>query len=120
MRLAKVLPMRSNAVPTAGTTQRASAVRMEIKQGALTPSHQHETECLMVVLEGALRISLRGQTVTVRANEMVHIPPQHEHSTEAITDSIALSIATSTGQVAEWNGCGPFVHDDPDQYLWGV
>lgn len=120
MRFAKVLPMRSNALPQADSSsaRRASAVRMEMKQGTLTHKHRHESDCLMLVLEGALRVSAHGQTITVRANEMVHIPPQQEHSAEAIADSVALSISTSAA--AEWSGCGPFVHDDPDQYLWGV
>jgi len=121
MRHAKVQAVRSNTVPTAESSaaNRASAVRMEMKQGTLTHKHQHEGECLMVVLQGALRISLRGgQTVTVRANEMLHIPSQHEHVAEAIADSVALSISTSAA--ADWSGCGPFVQDDPDQYLWGV
>lgn len=120
MRVAKVHAMKSNGAPMtdASSNNGASAVRMEMKQGALTHKHQHESECLMVVLEGALRISMRGQTVTVRANEMLHIPPQHEHFAEAIADCVALSISTS--HAAEWSGCGPFVHDDPDQYLWGV
>ena len=121
MRHAKVQAVRSNTVPAAESSpaNRASAVRMEMKQGALTHKHQHEGECLMVVLQGALRISLRGgQTVTLRANEMLHIPSQHEHVAEAIADSVALSISTSAA--ADWSGCGPFVQDDPDQYLWGV
>ena len=120
MQFPKVIPMRSNALPQADSSsaQSTSAVRMEMKQGALTHKHQHESDCLMVVLEGELRICLRGQAVTVRANEMLHIPPQSEHFAEAIADSVALSISTSAA--AEWSGCGPFVHDDPDQYLWGV
>ncbi|HLW55469.1 MAG TPA: cupin domain-containing protein [Candidatus Angelobacter sp.] len=115
----KVQSVRTSASTTDGAApNRPSAVRMEMKQGTLTHNHHHESECLMVVLEGVLRISLRGQMVTVRANEMLHIPPQHEHFAEAIADSVALSISTSAA--AEWSGCGPFVHEDPDQYLWGV
>jgi quercetin dioxygenase-like cupin family protein len=120
MKHANIKPTKSNASSpaTGASAQHASAVRMEMKQGALTHKHRHESECVMVVLQGALKISLRGQTVTVRANEMLHIPSQDEHFAEAIADSVALSIATS--HAAEWSGCGPFVHDDPDQYLWGV
>jgi quercetin dioxygenase-like cupin family protein len=117
---ARVQAIKSNVAGSNSANSRAGAVRMEMKQGALTHKHQHESECVMVVLQGALRVSVRGKTVTVRANEMLHIPPQHEHFAEAITDSVALSIATSTGPATEWSGCGPLVHDDPDQYLWGV
>lgn len=92
-------------------------VRLEIKKGALTQTHRHETECLVIVLEGAWRVHLRDRAVTVRANEMLHIPPQHEHFAEALADTVALSISAGS---ADFTGCGPFLHDDPDQYLWGV
>ncbi len=92
-------------------------VRLEIKKGALTETHCHDTECLVIVLEGAWRVHLRDRAVTVRENEMLHIPSQHEHFAEALADTVALSISNSAG---EWTGCGPFLHEDPDQYLWGV
>jgi quercetin dioxygenase-like cupin family protein len=92
-------------------------VRLEIRKGALTETHRHETECLVIVLEGAWRVHLRDRAVTVRENEMLHIPPRHEHFAEALADTVALSISTSA---IDWTGCGPFVHEDPDQYLWGV
>ncbi len=92
-------------------------VRLEIKKGSLTETHCHETECLVIVIQGAWRVYLRDRAVTVRENEMLHIPPRHEHFAEALADTVALSISTST---SEWTGCGPFLHEDPDQYLWGV
>jgi quercetin dioxygenase-like cupin family protein len=92
-------------------------VRLEIKQGEMTKNHQHETECLVIVLAGAWRVYVRGRAVTVRENEMLHIPPQHDHFAEALEDTVALSISPSA---SEWSGCGPFVHEDPYQNLWGV
>jgi quercetin dioxygenase-like cupin family protein len=92
-------------------------VRLEIKKGALTETHCHDTECLLIVLQGVWRVHLRNRAVTVRENEMLHIPPRHEHFAEALTDSVALSISVSA---REWTGCGPFLREDPDPYLWGV
>lgn len=92
-------------------------VRLEIKKGARTETHRHDTECMVIVLQGTWRVYLRDQAVTIRENEMLHIPPHHEHFAEALTDTVALNISVSA---RDWNGCGPFVHDDPDPYLWGV
>jgi quercetin dioxygenase-like cupin family protein len=97
--------------------KQVSVVRLEIKKGALTETHRHEAECLVIVLEGAFRVYLRDRAVTIRENQMLHIPPEHEHFAEALADTVALSISSSP---TEWTGCGPFLHEDPDQYLWGV
>jgi mannose-6-phosphate isomerase-like protein (cupin superfamily) len=91
--------------------------RLEMVKGSLTHTHHHETECMLIVLEGACRVYLKDATVTVRQNEMLHIPPQHTHVAEALADTVALSISASTG---EWTGCGPVFQHDTDQYLWGV
>ena len=116
----KVRSVKQDTAPgqekTAGGNQ-VGVVRLEIKKGAFTRNHRHETECLVIVLQGAWRVHLRDREVTVRENEMLHIPPQHEHFAEALADTVALSISASA---TEWTGCGPFLHDDPDQYLWGV
>jgi quercetin dioxygenase-like cupin family protein len=101
----------------AAAGNQVGVVRLEIKQGELTKSHRHETECLVIVLEGAWRVYVRGRAVIVRENEMLHIPPQHDHFAEALEDTVALSISPSAN---EWSGCGPFVHEDPYQNLWGV
>ncbi len=92
-------------------------VRLEMNQGSLTHSHRHETECMLIVLHGACRVYLRDRAVTLRENEMLHIPPQHEHVAEALTDAVVLSISAAA---SEWNGCGPVLQNDVDQYLWGV
>jgi quercetin dioxygenase-like cupin family protein len=97
--------------------QPCGVARMEMNKGSLTRSHHHETECLLIVLEGACRVYLESETVTVRQNEMLHIPPQQAHVAEALADTVALSISASA---SEWTGCGPVFQHDADQYLWGV
>jgi len=92
-------------------------VRLEMLKGSLTHMHHHETECLLIVLEGACRVYMKGETVTVRQNEMLHIPAQHVHVAEALADTVALSISAAD---SEWAGCGPVMQHDADQYLWGV
>jgi len=96
---------------------RLSVARIEIAKGAVTPAHRHEAEGLMVVLEGVWRFHLRGRVITVKQGEMLRIPAEVEHSAEAVADTVALTVSTLPGN---GSGCGPFLHYDPDQYLWGV
>jgi mannose-6-phosphate isomerase-like protein (cupin superfamily) len=111
-------------MPSSGTNlaevKPFGVARLEMKKGSLTHTHHHETECLLIVLEGACRIYLKNGTVTVRQNEMLRIPPQHTHVAEALADTVALSISSSCSSAGDWTGCGPVFHHDSDQYLWGV
>ncbi len=100
-----------------GLDGRIAVVRVELKQGTFTQRHRHESECVVMVLEGALRFHLPNKVVTLAANEMLRLAPGDEHLSEALADTVALNIST----VPHNNGtCGPFLHYDPDQYLWGV
>ena len=111
---------KSGATPAAQTPAWArpvSVVRLEMNQGTKTETHRHETECMLIVLEGACRVYLEDRAVTLQENQMLHIPRQHEHVAEALTNTSVLSISTAAN---EWSGCGPVLATDPDQYLWGV
>jgi quercetin dioxygenase-like cupin family protein len=96
---------------------RIAVVRLEIKQGAFTKSHRHDSECVVMVLEGALRFHLSNSVITLVPNEMLRLAPGDEHLAEALADSVVLNISTVR---QESSACGPFLHYDPDQYLWGV
>jgi quercetin dioxygenase-like cupin family protein len=112
--------MKAEAAPSLAeitSDSRLSVARTEIAKGAVTAAHRHEAECLMVVLEGVWRFHLCGRVITVKQGEMLRIPPQVEHTAEAVADTVALTVSTMP---ANWSGCGPFLQCDPDQYLWGV
>jgi quercetin dioxygenase-like cupin family protein len=94
-----------------------NVARVEIKKGYTTRRHRHETECVIVVLQGEWRFRLPGRTVTVAANQMLRIPPGEEHTAEAMSDTVALSISSAAG---DWSGCCQYLPEEPDQYLWGV
>src|SRR5947209_8076626 len=108
---------RGMSLEKLGVSGRIAVMRLEIKQGAFTQRHRHESECVVMVLEGALRFHLSNRVVTLSANEMLRLTPGDEHVSEALADTIALNISTA----GECNSaCGTFLHYDPDQYLWGV
>ena len=73
----------------------------------------------MIVLKGAWRFYLPTGEVTLRANQMLAIPPGTEHSSEVLEDTVAIDICTPTR--VDWSsGEDRFLHHDPDQLLWAV
>lgn len=100
-----------------GMEGRIAVVRVELKQGTFTQRHRHESECVVMVLEGALRFHLPNKVVSLSANEMLRLSPGDEHVSEALADTVVLNISTVPHENVS---CGPFLHYDPDQYLWGV
>lgn len=94
-----------------------NVARVEIKKGSTTRRHCHETECVIVVLQGSWRFRLPAKTVTIAPNQMLRIPPGEEHIAEALSDTVALAISSAP---SDWSGCCQYLPEDPDQYLWGV
>ena len=96
-----------------------TVARVEVKEGAITHSHKHENEEMILVLTGAWRFHLPGGEVTLEANQMISIPPGVEHSSEALEDTVALDICAPTRP--DWlTGSDRRLHHDPDQELWAV
>jgi quercetin dioxygenase-like cupin family protein len=93
--------------------------RVEVKQWAVTQPHSHTNEEVIIVLKGAWRFSMPNGEVTLRANQMLTIPPGVEHSSQALEDTIAFDICTPTR--VDWiTGEDRFLHRDPDEFLWAV
>jgi quercetin dioxygenase-like cupin family protein len=96
-----------------------TVARVEVKEGAITHSHKHENEEMILVLKGAWRFYLPSGEVTLEANQMLSIPPGVEHSSEALEDTVALDICAPTRP--DWlTGSDRRLHHDPDQELWAV
>ena len=62
------------------------------KKGALIPSHTHSGEQMIYVLQGALRLVIDGAEVTVREGEVVQVPPNARHQSEALDDTFVLDV----------------------------
>ena len=84
--------------------------RIVLKKGALVPLHHHFHEQISHVVEGALEFRMDGQPVTVRAGEILCIPPHLPHEVLALEDSVALDIFNPPRQ--DWI-------DGDDAYLRG-
>ncbi len=70
--------------------------RVLLKQGAVVPLHQHHNEQVSYILEGALKFILNTETgdkeITVRAGEVLCIPPNLPHEAHALEDTVDLDI----------------------------
>ena len=98
--------------------QNLMIAKIEVMQGAVTEPHVHESEELVIVLEGAWRFYLPEGEVTLRANQMLSIPPGIEHASEALEDTVALDVCNRR---PDWDsGEDRFLHRHPDELLWAV
>ena len=71
---------------------REMVAQITLNRGALVPTHSHESEQLTYVLTGALKFTLDGRDVTVRAGELLRIPSWMPHSAEAVEDTFELDL----------------------------
>ncbi len=71
--------VRWAVVPIEGAT----AVYWEFAPGASVPRHNHHHAQLLVVLQGSIDMVFDDKTVTVRAGELLSIPPYQFHAAVA-------------------------------------
>jgi len=68
--------------------------RVLLKKGCVVPLHSHHNEQVTYILEGALKFVLKDQEITVRAGEVLCIPPNMPHEAIAMEDTVDLDIFT--------------------------
>jgi quercetin dioxygenase-like cupin family protein len=70
--------------------------RVLLKQGAIVPLHHHHNEQISYILEGALKFILKTEAgdkeITVRAGEVLCIPPNLPHEAVALEDAVSLDV----------------------------
>jgi quercetin dioxygenase-like cupin family protein len=68
-------------------------VQAYFKKGTLVPRHRHAVEVVVYVLQGALRVRIGDEDVTVREGEVVFLPRERTHQAECLDDTFVLTIA---------------------------
>ena len=71
---------------------REMLAQIYLKRGALVPMHSHESEQMTYILQGALKVMVGGEEVTVREGEVLHIPSGVRHQAEALEDTFELDV----------------------------
>lgn len=74
------------------TGEKAMLAQVFIAKGGVVPTHQHESEQISYIVEGALKFDMEGKEVVVRAGEVLHIPSNVPHSAVALEDTLDLDI----------------------------
>ena len=72
--------------------EKSMLARLILRAGCVVPLHSHESEQITYILEGALKFSLQGKEVIVRAGEILVIPSNVPHSAEALEDTVDLDV----------------------------
>ena len=87
--LEKITEMMSQKI-IAG--EREMLAQIYLKRGALVPMHAHESEQMTYILQGALKVMVGGEELTVREGEVLHIPAWTPHQAEALEDTFELDV----------------------------
>jgi quercetin dioxygenase-like cupin family protein len=72
--------------------ERAMVAQVYLKKDAVVPLHQHESEQITYILEGALKFELQGREVVVRKGEVLLIPSNVPHRAVALEDTLDLDV----------------------------
>jgi quercetin dioxygenase-like cupin family protein len=72
--------------------EKSMLARLILRAGCVVPLHSHENEQITYILEGALKFSVQGKEVIVRAGEILVIPAHVPHSAEALEDTVDLDV----------------------------
>ena len=78
--------------------EREMLAQIYLKRGALVPMHSHESEKMTYILQGALRVVVGGEEMTVREGEVLHIPSWIPHQAEALEDTFELDVFSPVRQ----------------------
>jgi quercetin dioxygenase-like cupin family protein len=82
------------------TAGKYTLIDMHVPPGGGPPPHRHDFEEMFTVLEGEVRATFRGETVTVKAGETVNVPANAPHSftNASETPSRLLCLCAPAGQ----------------------
>ena len=78
--------------------EREMLAQIYLKRGALVPMHSHESEQMTYILQGALKVVVGGEQMTVREGEVLHVPPWIPHQAEALEDTFELDVFSPVRQ----------------------
>ena len=72
--------------------EKAMIAQVFLKKDAVVPLHQHDSEQITYILDGALKFELEGREVVVHKGEVLHIPSNVPHRAIALEDTLDLDI----------------------------
>ena len=74
------------------TGEKRTLALFELRKGGTAAIHQHDSEQISCVIEGALRFHIGGEETTLHAGQVLLIPSNVPHGVEALEDTVVLDI----------------------------
>lgn len=91
---------------------------VKLDEGAITSPHIHAHEEIIYVVSGKWQIKLGEKEFVLEANQSLVIPPNVEHSSLALAETLAV---VATNYRPEWTDNSDFLlHYNTDNHLWAV
>jgi quercetin dioxygenase-like cupin family protein len=69
------------------TDGKYTLIDMHVPPGGGPPPHRHDFEEMFTVLDGAIEVTFRGETLTARAGETINVPANAPHAFRNLGDS---------------------------------
>ena len=80
------------------TADRVTVARFELRQGGVVPVHAHENEQVSFVISGALKFTIDGRDIIVRAGELLQIPSHVPHGVDVLEDTLVVDVFSPVRQ----------------------
>jgi len=91
---------------------------VRLQAGAITAPHVHPHEEIIYVVSGTWQLTVGENEFVLEANQSLVVPPNVEHSSLALADTLAV---VATNYRPEWNENSDFwLHYNADNHLWAV
>jgi quercetin dioxygenase-like cupin family protein len=91
---------------------------VKLAEGAMTAAHSHAHEEIIYVVSGKWQVKLGETEFVLEANQSLVIPPNVEHSSVALAETLAV---VATNYRPEWSENSDFwLHYNTDNHLWAV
>ena len=91
---------------------------VKLEEGAITSAHRHAHEEIIYVVFGKWQINIGEEKFVVEANQSLVVPPNVEHSSEALAETLAV---VATNYRPEWSENTDFwLHYNSEKHLWAV
>jgi quercetin dioxygenase-like cupin family protein len=74
------------------TGKKAMVAQVFLAKGCVVPTHQHDSEQISYVIEGALKFELEGKEIVVGKGEVLVIPSNVPHKAVALEDTLDLDV----------------------------
>lgn len=92
------------------TGERTMLAHIFLKKGCVVPAHSHDNEQMTYVIKGALKFTINGREILLKAGEVMHIPSNVVHGAVAVEDTLDMDVFCPPRQ--DWL-------DKTDSYLRG-